>query len=98
MKTVGQIIRETRKKKGLLQRQLAAMLDIDTAILSKLERNERKINIELLLKISEFLQFDSQEMLVQYQSDRIAYEIANDVNASRILKIAEKKINYIKKR
>ncbi|MBM2816424.1 MAG: transcriptional regulator [Ignavibacteria bacterium] len=96
MKTVGQIIRETREKKGLLQRHLAAMLDIDTAILSKFERNERKISKELLLKISEILKIDFQELLVQYQSDRIAYEIAYEENASKILKIAEKKVNYLK--
>ena len=36
-KTTGQILREKREKKGLLLRQVAAMLDIDTAILSKIE-------------------------------------------------------------
>ncbi|PIV94862.1 MAG: transcriptional regulator, partial [Flavobacteriaceae bacterium CG17_big_fil_post_rev_8_21_14_2_50_33_15] len=34
-KTTGEILREKREKKGLLLRQVAALLDIDTAILSK---------------------------------------------------------------
>jgi transcriptional regulator with XRE-family HTH domain len=94
MKTVGQIVRETREKKGLLLRQLAALLDIDTAILSKFERNERRVSKELLQKISEILHLDFQELLIQYHSDKIVYEIVNEENASKILKIAEKKVKF----
>lgn len=96
MKTVGQIIREEREKKGLLQRQLAASLDIDTAILSKFERNERKISKELLPKIAEILKLDFKNLFLQYQSEKIAYELANEEDATKILKVAEKKINYLK--
>src|SRR5680860_254388 len=50
-KTTGEILREKREKKGLLLRQVAAMLDIDTAILSKIERSERKASKEQNIKI-----------------------------------------------
>lgn len=94
MKTVGQIIREEREKKGLLQRQLAASLDIDTAILSKFERNERKISKELLQKIADILKLDFKNLFLQYQSEKIAYELANEEDATKILKVAEKKVKY----
>jgi cytoskeletal protein RodZ len=54
MKTTGEIIREQREIKGLLLRQAAARLDIDTAILSKIERSESKatrIQIDNLAEI-----------------------------------------------
>lgn len=41
-KTFGQTIRNYREAKGLLLRQLAAALEVDTAFISKLERDEKK--------------------------------------------------------
>ena len=96
METVGQIIRAKRETLGLLLRQVSAYADIDQAILSKIERNERKPTKDLILKIAEILQLDKQELLVQFMSDKIAYEIADEDCASRVLKVAEEKIEYIK--
>lgn len=96
MDTVGQIIRIKRESKGLLLRQVAAHLDIDQAILSKIERNERKPTKENIIKISEILNLDKDELMVQFMSDKIAYEIADEDCANRVLKIAEKKVKYLK--
>lgn len=96
MKTVGQIIRTKRETLGLLLRQVSAYANVDQAILSKIERNERKPTKDLILKIADILQLDKQELLVQFMSDKIAYEIAYEDCASRVLKVAEEKIEYIK--
>ena len=96
METVGQIIRTKRENLGLLLRQVSAYADIDQAILSKIERNERKPTKDLIQKIAEILQLDKQELLVQFMSDKIAYEIADEDCATRVLKVAEEKIKYIK--
>lgn len=96
METVGQIIRAKRETLGLLLRQVSAYVNVDPAILSKIERNERKPNKELILKIAEILQLEKQELLIQFMSDKIAYEIADEDCASRVLKVAEEKIEYIK--
>lgn len=96
METVGQIIRTKRETLGLLLRQVSAYVDVDQAILSKIERNERKPTKDLILKIAEILQIDKQELLIQFMSDKIAYEIADEDCATRVLKVAEEKIKYIK--
>ncbi|KAB2868086.1 MAG: helix-turn-helix transcriptional regulator [Clostridiaceae bacterium] len=96
METIGQIIRNKRESLGLLLRQVAASLDIDPAILSKIERNERRPNKELILKLSETLDIDKEELLAQYISDKIAYDIADENCADRVLKLAEKKVQYLK--
>lgn len=96
METVGQIIRIKRESLGLLLRQVAAHLDIDQAILSKIERNERKPTKENIIKISEILNIDKDELMVQFMSDKIAYEIADEDCANRVLKVAEKKVKYLK--
>jgi len=96
METVGQIIRKKRESLGLLLRQVSAYVDIDQAILSKIERNERKPNKDLIFKIAEILQLDKEELLIQFMSDKIADEIGDEDCASRVLKVAEQKIKYIK--
>jgi transcriptional regulator with XRE-family HTH domain len=96
METIGQIIRNKRESLGLLLRQVAANLDIDPAILSKIERNERKPNKDLILKLSETLDIDKEELLAQYISDKIAYDIADENCADRVLKLAEEKVQYLK--
>lgn len=96
MKTIGEIIRGHREKKGMLLRQLAALLEIDSAILSKIERGERKATKEQILKIADILGIKQNEMLIQYLSEKIAYEIADEETAKQVLKVAEKKVDYIK--
>ncbi len=96
MKTIGEIIRGHREEKGMLLRQLAALLEIDSAILSKIERGERKATKEQILKIADILGIKQNEMLIQYLSEKIAYEIADEETAKQVLKVAEKKVDYIK--
>ncbi len=96
METIGQILRDKRQALGLLLRQVSAYVDIDQAILSKIERNERKPTKEMLDKLAEILELDKDELLVQYLSDKIAYEIVDKDCPSKVLKVAEKKIKYLK--
>lgn len=96
METVGQIIRSKRESQGLLLRQVAAHLDIDQAILSKIERSERKPTKENIIKLSQILKLDKDELMIQFMSDKIAYEIADEDCASKVLKVAEKKVKYLK--
>ena len=96
IETVGQIIRAKRESLGLLLRQVASYLDIDQAILSKIERNERKPSKDNIIKLAEVLKLDKEDLLVQFMSEKIAYEIADEDCASKVLKVAEQKINYIK--
>lgn len=93
-KTTGEILREEREKKGLLLRQVAAMLDIDTAILSKIERGERKASKEQIVKLAEILELDEEALIVQYLSEKILYEIKDEELGSKALKAAEQKMKY----
>jgi transcriptional regulator with XRE-family HTH domain len=96
MKTVGDVIRNKREELGLLLRHVSAKLDIDQAILSKIERGERKPSKELIIQLAEVLKLDKKELLVDYLSEKIAFELANEDCATQALKIAEKKVRYIK--
>ncbi len=93
MNKVGEIIRSKREEKGLLLRQLAAMIDIDTAILSKIERGERKARREQINRIAKALELDKENLMIEFLSENIAYEILDEKKAMDVLKVAEKKLN-----
>jgi HTH-type transcriptional regulator, competence development regulator len=95
MKTIGQTIRLKRESMGLLLRQVASYLDIDQAILSKIERNERKPTKENIIKLAEILDLDKEDLLIQFISERIAYEIVDEEFAGKVLKAAEQKLKFL---
>lgn len=97
MKSVGEIIREKREGKGWLLRHLAAELDIDQALLSKIERGERKATKELIEKFANVLVLKKDELMLQYLSENIAYEIVSEKNALEVLQVAEGKVEYLRK-
>jgi len=94
LKTTGEILREKREKKGLLLRHVAALLDIDTAILSKIERGERKATREQINKLAEILEINKESLIVQYLSEKILYELKGEDLGIQALKVAEKTIKY----
>ena len=59
----GNKIRELRDEQKLLQRQLAAALEIDTPMFSKIERGDRRAKREQVVKLAELLHQDENEML-----------------------------------
>ena len=97
MKPVGEIIREKREEKGWLLRHLAAEIDIDQALLSKIERGERKATKDQIQKFAEVLGLKKDELMLQYLSENIAFEIVEEKNALEVLHVAENKIEYLRK-
>ena len=89
----GERIRELRESQGLLQRQLAANLEIDTPMFSKIERGERKAKREQVLKIAEILKASEQELLALWLADQIKEIVTDEDQALQALKIAQKDIN-----
>ena len=78
----------------MLLRHVSAQLDIDTAILSKIERGERKATRKQLTKLADILELDKEALLIQYLSEKILYEIQDEDLGIQALKVAEKTIKY----
>jgi transcriptional regulator with XRE-family HTH domain len=94
--TIGEKLRHIREEKELPLRKVAALLDIDVAILSKMERAERKITKEVVLKLADIYDYNSDELLVSFLSDKILYEIQDEDLGIEALKMAEERTKYIK--
>ena len=94
--TIGEKLRYIREEKELPLRKVAALLDIDVAILSKMERGERRITKEVVLKLADIYDYNPDELLVSFLSDKILYEIQDEDLGIEALKVAEERAKYIK--
>lgn len=94
--TIGEKLRHIREEKELPLRKVAALLDIDVAILSKMERGERRITKEVVLKLADIYGYNADELLVSFLSDKILYEIQDEDLGIEALKVAEERAKYIK--
>ncbi|MBP8042833.1 MAG: helix-turn-helix transcriptional regulator [Bacteroidales bacterium] len=66
MKSFGEYIRRIREEKELPLRKVAAALDIDTSILSKIERNERVATKEMIPILAEILERPEKEIEIEF--------------------------------
>jgi transcriptional regulator with XRE-family HTH domain len=94
--TIGEKLRELRESKELPLRKVSALLDIDVAILSKMERGERKLTKDIVLKLAEIYGHNADELLVLFLSDKIMYEIQDEDLGEKALKVAEERVKYLK--
>lgn len=94
--TIGEKLRQLREQNDLPLRKVAALIDIDVAILSKMERGERKLTKEVVLKLADIYKYSADDLLVLFLSDKIMYEIQDEELGERALKVAEMRIKYLK--
>mgnify|MGYP004701471199 CR=1 FL=1 len=94
---IGEKLRKLRESKEFPLRKVAAAIDIDVAILSKMERGERRLTKEIVQKLANLYNYDQEELLVLYLSEKVLYEIGDEELALKALKVAEEHIKYQKK-
>lgn len=83
-------IRQLREDRKLLQRHLAAVLDMDTPMFSKIERGERPAKRTQVIAIAKILTTDETELLTLWLADKILGEIEDETEiADKALKIAQ---------
>ncbi len=89
---LGKHIKKLREEKQLLQRQLAAELEIDTPMFSKIERGERKAKREQVIELARLLEADVDELLTLWLAGQVYDLIEDEAVAKRVLKFVEKNI------
>lgn len=97
MSTTGQQLRELRENAGLTLRKAAMQADIDVAILSKMERGERKLTKELILRLADLYNEKPEKLIIDFLSEKVVYELKDEELGLKALKVAEEKIKYLKK-
>jgi len=97
LETFGSIIKAERIKGGLLLRQVAAFIEVDTSMVSKFEKGERYPTRDQVEKLAILLQIPIDELLVNSLSEKLIIELEKEPLASKILAKASQKIGVQQK-
>lgn len=89
----GEKIRELRTKQNLLLRQLASQMDVDTSIISKVERGDRQLKKVQIPLLAQILKADKEELLMLWLADQVYNVIEGEPMADEALKSVSMKIN-----
>ena len=91
----GEHIKQLREQNQLLQRQLANALEVDSAMLSKIERGERRAKREHIPILASLLKTNEKELFTIWLADQVYDIIKEEDNPTEILKVAEQEVkNY----
>ena len=94
----GERIRALRKKQNLYLRQVAPLLEMDTAQLSKIEKGVRQLKREQIPILTEILKASSDELMTIWLADQIYAVVKDEKLANEAMQVAEQKINFSKRK
>lgn len=89
---LGEKLRELREAKGLVQRQVAAELEVDTAYISKMESNEKPVSRQHLKKLSVLLGIAEDELLTLWLADKVYDVVKDEEKAIMAMEVAQQKL------
>jgi transcriptional regulator with XRE-family HTH domain len=89
---LGEKLKELRESKGLLQRQVAAELNVDTAYISKMENNDKPVSKNHLKALAKTYSLPESELVPYWLGEKIIQILENDLQSIAALKLVLKSI------
>ena len=97
MNQFGEYIKSQREKLGMIQREVAYKLDMDTPMLSKIERGERNAKREHVTNLCKLFNSSEEEMLTLWLADKL-YDLAKNEDVGlKAMETAEENLKTKKK-
>jgi predicted nucleotidyltransferase len=94
MESFADRVKKLREEKGVPLRVVAARLDIDQAILSKIENGKRSATRDNVIRLAKYYRVNEEELLISWLSDKLLYEVVDERLGLQAMKVAEEKIAY----
>lgn len=91
-RSFGKRIKELRESKPQLVRKVAADLDIDQSVLSKLENGLLFPNNTLIQKIAEYYNVSLDELKTLLYADKIMSKYANYAHADKVINLVRERL------
>ena len=88
----GERIRTLRENQNLYLRQVAPLLEMDTAQLSKIEKGLRQLKKEQIPLLAQILKADVEELQTLWLADQLYNMVQGEPMADEALKSVTKKI------
>ena len=98
MNQFGKRVKELRLNRGLLQKHIAMKLDIDTPMLSKIERGQRNAKKGYIEVFSKLFKVPQNELFSLWLADKVYNAVKDEKLAIEAIHFAEKEIKNLKKK
>ena len=89
---MNSLLKQAREDKGLKTREVAQLLKIDQALISKFESGLRKPTKEQIIKLANLLNINLETILTLWLKEKILHEIKNEKYAFEALKLVESEL------
>jgi transcriptional regulator with XRE-family HTH domain len=90
------LLEKIRIEKNIKIKDLAAKLNIDSSLMSRILSNKRKPSIAQLKILSDFLEIDFNEIMKEYLADEVLGVLKDYPQIAReVLTVAEERIQYL---
>ena len=86
------LLKNAREQKNIKTRELAQLIGIDQALISKFENGSRKPTRDQVVKLAQVLEIDYETLMVLWLKERILYEIGDDNLALRAMTMVSEAI------
>lgn len=96
MQTIGSTLKSIREEKGLLLQDVTSITGINKTLLSRIENDKRLPTREQVNLLCNYYKVHKNEIIVQWLSDKIVYEMQDEDLALVAMQVAEEKVTYIK--
>lgn len=95
---LGRFLRELRKERNETLHQVSKVTDIDSPLLSKIERGERLPTLDQLKRLSKFYKVSEASLKVKHTAEKILKEYGvNDTTYDAIQLVNEQLMPYAKR-
>lgn len=92
--TFGQILKKARESQGLLLRQVAAELEVDTATISRIENGIRHATKKQVGALANLLKIEHKELEACWMGNKIYQMIQEIDDPNQALLVAEEQVLY----
>lgn len=92
MNKFGDLIRFKREQQQMLLRHLSAELDVDTAMLSKIERGEKIAKREYIEPLAKLFKINYDKLFSFWLADQVFQLVENEEQALEALKITSEEL------
>ncbi len=86
------LLKNAREQKGLKTREVAQLLGIDQALISKFENGSRKPTKDQVIKLASLLGIDFETLMVAWLKEKIIYEIGQDKFALKAMNMVREEM------
>lgn len=91
---IGLLFRRMREEKGLLIRQVAAVTELDQAIISRIENGDRIPTKEQVMKLAGLYNLDTNEIMSAWLAEKMVRDYGTEPYATEAFREAHDKLVF----